>query len=486
MLLKRIRLFAGVSLMFFLAVGAAPIIVSAAEKPPEVIPLEKLPQENAEATGLRKAIDAEVDAYRARIVEMNDWLYHHPETGHKEFEAGKMMGEELEKQGFIVKLGVEGLEESYNQVVEDRFDARGLPTAFVAKYKGREEHPVIGFLLEADALRAEQGAFHGCQHNQQGPVAVGQAVAMSKVMEENQLPGSVWVLHAPAEEVPPHAKAAMTKAGYFDGVDFIIRSHGTPHEAKRRKAGLGNCCMLCEIVLYEFFGKPAHGTEAWKGRDALDAARLFFTAVDMLREHSEPTFRFMGTISKVGTAPNVTQDYVEVDYVLRNADRTGQEDIEKKAEQLDTIARGAAMATFTDVKINHYGSLYNGIESAWLQALTWQYTKEYGDAEAISDELDGPSGWDETGIGAVNVPGVQIQAAVAGIPEVSGHSHENAAITISPEGHEGLIQTVKIGTAVALRLVLDPDLRAKVKAEHAAWQSYALEEGLITADMIRN
>jgi metal-dependent amidase/aminoacylase/carboxypeptidase family protein len=96
---------------------------------------------------------------------MNDWLYHHPEAGHKEFEAGRMMGEELEKHGFTVKFGVEGLEESYNQVVEDRFDARGLPTAFVGKYKGREEHPVIGFLLEADALRAEQGAFHGCQHN---------------------------------------------------------------------------------------------------------------------------------------------------------------------------------------------------------------------------------------------------------------------------------------------------------------------------------
>jgi metal-dependent amidase/aminoacylase/carboxypeptidase family protein len=305
-------------------------------------------------------------------------------------------------------------------------------------------------------------------------------------MEEQNLPGSVWVLHAPAEEIPPHAKMAMTKAGYFDEVDFIIRSHGTSHRASRKRAGLGNCCMLCEITLYEFFGSPAHGTRAWQGRDAHDAARLFFTAVDMLREHSEPSFRFMGTISKIGTAPNVTNDYVEVDYVLRNADRTKQAETVKKAEQLDTIAKAAAMATFTEVKISRYGHLYNGIESGWLQALTWYYTNEYGDAEAISDELSGPSGWDETGIGAVNVPGVQIAPAVANIPEVAGHSHENAAITISPEGHKGLVQTAKIGAAVALRLVLDPDLRAKVKEEQAQWQRYAVEEGLITEEMIRN
>jgi amidohydrolase len=475
----------GPVLMLVLGISVSPAPAWADEKPPEVIDLEKLPKETAEATALKKAVEAEIDAFAPRIFEMNDWMYHNPETGHMEFQASKMLSEELEKHGFEVKFGVEGLEESYNQVVEERFDARGLPTAFVAKYKGGEEHPIIGFLFEVDALRAERGAFHGCQHNQQGPVAVGEAIALSRVMEKNNIPGSVWVLHAPAEEVPPHAKMAMTKAGYFDDVDFMIKSHGTPRTAKRRKAGLGNCCMLCEITLYEFSGSPSHGTRAWQGRDAHDAARLFFTAVDMLREHSEPSYRFMGTVTKIGMAPNVTNDYVEVDYVVRNADRTKQEETVKKAEQVDTIAKAAAMATFTDVKISRYGSLYNGIESGWLQALEWYYTNEYGDAVAISDELSDPSGWDETGIGAVNVPGLSIVPAVANIPEVAGHSHENAAITISPEGHKGLVQTAKIGAAVALRLVLDPDLRAKVNEEHKQWQRYAVEEGLITEDMIR-
>ena len=315
--------------------------------------------------------------------------------------------------------------------------------------------------------------------------ASGSAVALSRVMEKEGLPGSVWVIHTPAEEIPPPVKAAMAKAGVFDEVDFVIRSHGTPQESRRAKAGFGNCCMLIEAATYQFRGKPAHGARPWQGRDALDAARFFFNAVDMLREHSEPTFRFMGTISKVGDSPNVINEYVEVDHWIRNADRTGQKALEKKAEQLDTIASGAAMATFTDVEIRHYGSYYNGAESAWLQALAWNYIGEYGDKEAMSDEMGDPSGWDEAGYSAVQVPGLSIQPAVANLPEASGHSHENANITVSPEGHKGLIQTVQIGAAVGLRLVTDPDLAAKIKQEHAQWLEYGVEEGLITKEMIR-
>jgi amidohydrolase len=455
------------------------------EKPPELIALDELPQESAQVGAWKQAIEAEIDAYSNRIIEMNDWMYHHPEVGHQEFEASKMLGSELEKQGFEVVFGVEGLDEDFLRALEARVGVDGLPTAFVARYKGKREAPVIAFVVEADALRADQGAFHGCQHNQQGPAGVCGAVALARVMEKNGMPGSVWVVLTPAEEFPPPVKAAMVKVGVFDDVDFVIRSHGTPHQSKRSKAGLGNCCMLIEAASYTFRGRPAHGTRAWYGRDALDAARLFFNAVDMLREHSEPTFRFMGTITKVGEAPNVVNEHVEVDHWIRNADRSGREALRKKSDQVDTIAKGVAMATFTDVDITHYGTMLNGVESAWLQTLSWNYINEYGDAEAISEELGDPSGWDEAGFGGVAVPGVSIVPAVAQIPEVSGHSHENADITISPEGHRGLVQTSKIGAAVALRLVTDPELREKVKNEHAQWLEWGLQEGLITSDMIR-
>jgi amidohydrolase len=416
---------------------------------------------------------------------MNDWLYNNPEVGYEEVKTTKMLGDELKAHEFEVTYGLEGIPQDFYDFVETRYDGGDLETAYVAKYKGKEEAPVICFYHDADALRSDKGPYHGCQHNQQGPASVASAVALSTIMEKNDLPGSVWVIHCPAEEIPPSTKTAMTQAGFFDKVDFLIRNHGTSNQAIRSKAGLGNCCMLIESTLYDFYGKPAHGTRAWQGCDALDAARLFLTSVDMLREHSEPTFRFMGTITGVGSAPNVTNDHVQVDHWIRNSDRAGAEAIAHKVEQLHTMARGAAMSTFTEVEINHYSSDGNGIETAWLQALQWYYTNHYGDASAISEELDEPVGWDESGTGAANVPGVHIRPAVSGVPEVAGHSLENAAITISPEGHRGLEQIAKIGTAVALRLILEPELRAKVKGEFAQWQKYGLATGMITEDMLR-
>ena len=459
-------------------------------KPAEVLPEGLIPPEDNRNTDLRSKLDKMIDEYAPRMAEMSDWEYYNPESGHNEYETSKMLGGELEKYNFEVTYGVEGLEEEFSSVIQEKFNTtKGLPTALVAKYKGKSEHPVIAFMFEADALKAstrEKGAFQGCQHNMQGPVALGAAINLAKLMEENNLPGSVWAILTPAEEPAPPIKPLMAKAGVFDGVDVLLRSHGFGHEAKISKSGIGNCCMLCDNALYEFYGKSAHGARAWQGRDALDAARLFLDAVDMQREHSEPEFRSMSAITKTaGNESNVVCDYVRVDHENRNSDPAGQKALYEKGKNTDLIAQGAAMATFCEVKIRHYGYYYNAIEYGWLNNLMWEYVKEYGDSEAISEELDEPSGWDEGGYASVNTPGVTVVPAIANVPELAGHSDENADITITEVGHKALVQTAKISGAMALRLILDPKLLATVKEEHARWLEYGLKNELLTEDMIR-
>jgi amidohydrolase len=457
-------------------------------KPAEVVPKGLIPAEDNINSDLRNKLDKMIDEYAPKMAEMIDWEYNNPESGYNEYNTSKMLGGELEKYDFEVTYGVEGLDEGYNSVIKDRFNAEGLPTALVAKYKGKSEHPVIAFMFEADALRAptrEKGAFHGCQHNMQGPVALGAAINLAKLMEENNLPGSVWAILTPAEEIPPPDKSAMAKAGVFDGVDVVFKSHGFDNEAKIRKAGLGNCCYLIDAALYEFYGKTAHGSRAWQGRDALDAARLFLTAVDMQREHSEPEFRFMSAITKTGSAPNVVDDYVQIDHWNRYTEPDGQKAMDEKAKNIDQIAQGAAMAAFGEVKIRHYAHYYNGIEYGWLNNLWWEYVNEYGDAEAISEESDKPSGWAECGYPSVNVPGISVAPAIANVPELPGHSDELADISITDVGHEAAVQTAKISGAMALRLILDPKLLATVQEEQKRWQEYGLQNGLLTEDMIR-
>jgi amidohydrolase len=442
--------------------------------------LQLIPEESSKNSSLRKAVDAEIDALKGKMIEINDWMYHHPEPGFLEFEAAAMLVRELEQHGFIVERGVPGLDAEFDRLkVIGGFPVGysgppGMPTAFKAKYKGRSESPVIGIAVEYDALRGDP-PFHGCQHNMQGPTGIGVAIALTKVMDKHKIPGSVWVIGTPAEEVGPPAKATMAKTGYLDGIDFILRSHGTSSETLRFPGGFS--ARHIRQMKYTFHGKSAHAQIPWEGSSALDAVLLLFHAVDMVREHSEPQFRFHGIVSDGGVAPNIVPDMASATLWIRHLmDETpvgamspgkAREKIEQKVEALDNMARGCALATGTTVDIDHYGEYNPGIAIGVLNDVAFQYAFEYGGIN--SGERKVPRHWEETGFATLKVPGVHISIGTEGLPQVAGHSQENADITVSPAGHESLILTSKVMGAVALRLLLDKNLRDKAKTEHAEW-----------------
>ena len=440
-----------------------------------------LPDESNRNTELRGAADAEIDALASRLFELNDWMYHNPEPGFLEFEASRRLVEELQSHGFEVEMGVPGLDPSYDRykivggLPEDYEGPSGLPTAFRAKYKGNEEHPIIGIAVEYDALRGNP-SFQGCQHNMQGPTGIGAAIALAKVMEEENLPGSVWVIGTPAEEVGPPAKAAMANAGYFDGIDFMFRSHGTASQTLRYPGGFA--ARHIRQLKYTFNGESAHAQSAWDGRSALDAVFLLFHSVDMMREHSEPQFRFHGIVSDGGVAPNIVPITASATMWIRHLiDETptgsispgnANEMIAAKVEELDNMARGVAMATGTTVDIDHYGEYKPGISVGTLNDVVYQYAVDYGGINVGERRV--PRQWEETGFGTIVVPGVHVSIGTQGLPdEVAGHSQENADISVSEAGHRSLILTAKVMAASALRLLMDPELREQAKVEHTSW-----------------
>ncbi len=311
-----------------------------------------IPKETKKVAALRKALDAEIDALSARIIEINDWMYHNPEPGFLEFKAAKVLTDELKTNGFEVEMGVPGLPSDFDRLKViggfpvDYSGPPGLPTAFKAKYKGKSEHPVIGITVEYDALRGDP-PFHGCQHNMQGPTGIGAAIALARVLEKNNIPGSVWVIGAPAEEVGPPTKAAMANSGYLDGIDFMFRSHGTASETLRFPGGFS--ARHIRQMKYTFHGKSSHAQSPWQGRSALDAVFLLFHAMDMMREHSEPQFRFHGIVSDGGKAPNIVPQEASATIWIRHLmDKTpvgslspkkAREMIEKKVEALDNMSK---------------------------------------------------------------------------------------------------------------------------------------------------
>ena len=443
-------------------------------------PDQIIPKETSANMTMRKALDAEIDALRERMIAINDWMYHHPEPGYLEFEAAAMLTGELEKHGFVVEKGVPGLPADFDRLKVtggfpvDYSGPSGMPTAFKAKYKGRTEDPVIGIAVEYDALRGNP-PFHGCQHNMQGPTGIGAAIALIRVMEKHKIPGSVWVIGTPAEEVGPPAKAVMAQTGYLDGIDFMLRSHGTSLETLQFPGGFS--ARHIRQMKYTFHGKSAHAQVPWQGSSALDAVLLLFHAMDMIREHSEPQFRFHGIVSDGGAAPNIVPDKASATLWIRHLiDETpvgamspgkAREKITAKVKALDDMARGCALATETTVDIDHYGEYNPGISVGQLNDMAYHYGMEYGGLNPGERKV--PRHWEETGFATLKIPGVHIGIGTAGIPDVAGHSKENADITVSPAGHDSLVLTAKVMGAVALRLLIDESLRDKAKAEHAEW-----------------
>lgn len=470
--MKKVKALSLLTIVLLLFLGFGPAL---SKENPQVIP-----KETREITGLRKAVDAKIEALSPRIIEINDWMYHNPEPGFLEFKAAAMLTDELKKHGFTVEMGVPGLDSNFDKLKlvggfpPDYSGPLGMPTAFKAKFKGKEEHPIIGFAVEYDALRGNP-PFHGCQHNMQGPTGIGAAIALAKVMEENNIAGSIWVIGTPAEEVGPPAKAAMAKTGYLDGIDFMFRSHGTARETLRFPGGFS--ARHIRQMKYTFHGKSAHAQRAWQGKSALDAVLLLFHAVDMIREHSEPQFRFHGIVSDGGAAPNIVPEIASATMWIRHlmdetpvgtmSPKKAREMIEEKVAALDNMANAAALATGTTVDIDHYGEYNPGIAVAVLNDIVFQYAVDYGGIN--TGERKVPRHWEETGFATLVVPGAHVSIGTEGIPEAAGHSQENADITVSPEGHKSLILTSQVMAATALRLLMDPELRTRAKEEHAVW-----------------
>jgi len=437
-----------------------------------------IPPESVRTDALRKQVDSRIDALSGRMIEISDWMYKNPESGFLEFKASAMLVDELKKNGFEVETGVPGLDPAFDRLKiigglpADYAGPSGLPTAFKAKYKGKSEHPVIGIIVEYDALRGNP-PFHGCQHNMQGPTGLGAAIALAEVMEANKVPGSVWVIGAPAEEVGPPTKAAQAKAGYYDGVDVMLRSHGTARETLRYPGGFSS--RNIRQMKYTFHGRSAHAQSAWEGRSALDAVLLLFHSVDMMREHSQPQFRFHGIVSDGGVAPNIVPETASATMWIRHIiDQTPEGAvspkkagtmIDGKVVELDNMAKGAALATGTTVDIDHYGEYVPGVSVGALNDVAFQYAVDYGGVKV--GERAVPNDWEETGYATLVVPGAHIAIGTEGIPEVPGHSKPNADIGVSPAGHDSLVLTSKVMAAVALRLVTDGGLLRQVKAEHA-------------------
>ena len=375
------------------------------------------------------------------LLALGDDITRHPEVGFVETRSVKLLVDYLEKHDFAVTMGVGDLE-----------------TAFVAKYTKGTAGPNLGVILEYDALRGTKGAFHGDQHSTQGPIGMAAAVAVAEFLTRTKTPGTVTVFGTPGEEMmPPTAKTVMYDAGVFNGVDVVVRSHSSS-ATTRPAAGFGTCCMNIDGVKYTFYGAPAHQLTAWNGRNALEAVIHLFNNIDAIRSNLRPEARIQGVITEGGAAPNVVPDRAAADFYIRYPDEVY---LAQETEMVDNAARAAALATGTQVKIDHYGRMRDGIGVGSLNEVAFAYMKKYG-ATGVLPEPGKPQGFEETGSVSSALPGVGFSAKTSNAPN---HTYEMEADALSDVGHSGFVADAQSMAALLYDFATRPDYRAVVKHE---------------------
>ena len=375
------------------------------------------------------------------LLALGDDITRHPEVGFVETRSVKLLVDYLEKHDFAVTMGVGDLE-----------------TAFVAKYTKGTAGPNLGVILEYDALRGTKGAFHGDQHSTQGPIGMAAAVAVAEFLTRTKTPGTVTVFGTPGEEMMrPTAKTVMYDAGVFNGVDVVVRSHSSS-ATTRPAAGFGTCCMNIDGVKYTFYGAPAHQLTAWNGRNALEAVIHLFNNIDAIRSNLRPEARIQGVITEGGAAPNVVPDRAAADFYIRYPDEVY---LAQETEMVDNAARAAALATGTQVKIDHYGRMRDGIGVGSLNEVAFAYMKKYG-ATGVLPEPGKPQGFEETGSVSSALPGVGFSAKTSNAPN---HTYEMEADALTDVGHSGFVADAQSMAALLYDFATRPDYRAVVKHE---------------------
>ena len=386
-------------------------------------------------SGLKEAAAAVVDDLAAEIIDLSRRLHDHPELGYEEFRAAEWLTEFLEQHGLVVERGFSG-----------------LATAFRARHRSGVGGPVVAILAEYDAL-PEIG--HACGHNIIGASAVGAGAALRRVL--GTAAGEIQVIGCPAEETGG-SKAAMVKAGVFEGVTAALSMH------PGSQTGGGATSLAITPLTFRFYGRPAHAAASPdEGVNALDALLQTFNGINALRQHVKSDVRIHGIVRRGGVAPNIVPDYAEGEFYVRAAAR---EDLDRVVERVKDCARAGALATGARLEIEE-GTSYDDMRPN--RPLTRACLENLRRLGAETEETFGQRLSASTDVGNVSHVCPTAAPSIAIAPRtIPGHSREFAAAAVSEAGHRGLILAAKMLALTALDVLFRPSLVAEMEADFAA------------------
>ena len=291
-----------------------------------------------------------VEKYKDLILEVERFIWQHPETGYREVVTSNYMSEQFTRLGYDVKL------------------ADGI-TGFYTVVDTGKAGPEILILGELDSIICPDhkdadpvtGAVHACGHNAQCAALIGVAAALKEPKILEKLCGRIRLCAVPAEELLElgyrselkkqgkikyyGGKSEFLSRGYFDGVDIAFMVH-TSSTFLTRDGSVG--CLAKEII---YKGEAAHaGGTPWLGKNALYAATCGINAVNAIREtfKEDDLLRFHPIITHGGDMVNAIPEKVKIETYVRGK---SYEAILETNKKVNRALCGAALSLGTNIEI---------------------------------------------------------------------------------------------------------------------------------------
>ena len=391
-----------------------------------------------------------IDENREKVHKIAKKIWEFKEVGWEEFQSSALLENALEKEGFEVQRGLVGKHPKFDQEID-------MPTAFKAVYKGKEGGPVIGLMLEYDAL--PNG--HACGHNLIAASGFSAALGLKEAFKDI---GSVIVYGTPAEELEG-SKHYIVEAGYMDEVDLMLANH---------YGGNWGSEVTGKAIVWPthdnwltFKGRAAHASSApEQGRSALDAVLLTCTALEYLREHMVETNRIHYIISKGGTAANSVPDEATLNVELRTNDSA---ELNSMMRRVDNIIKGAELMTETTAIYKWDAPWYCATPVPSLYHNAADYAADLGIDSSRFTFGNPPKASSDLGSVAYKLPTVEITFPIVpdGEPVPVGHADETALLTCQDYPIDQCILASKLMALTGLRIAGDPEKLSALKAEFA-------------------
>ena len=389
----------------------------------------------------RSGIAAGLDAAEGDLTGLLHTIHDLAETAFEEFDSVAAIASVLENHGVDVETGLYGVKTTLR--------------ATTGSGHGR----TIAILAEYDAL-PEIG--HACGHNIIATAGVGAFLALHALYEKDPdaVPGTVVLLGTPAEE-GHSGKEVMARAGAFDGIDAAIMVHGYGYDCADQ-VWLGR-----RLLKVTYSGVAAHASaQPFMGRNALDAANLFYQGLGLMRQQMPPISRLHAVITDGGTRPSIITETATVQCYVRSK---FPETLKELSDRVEDAAKGAALMTGTGVTVDwdeHPPSL--PVRTNSTLTARWAEHEQTRGRQPLPDGVLDESIAASTDFGNVSyrIPGIHplIKTADA---EVALHTREFAEAAQTPAAEIAALDAAYGLACTALDFLVDDALAAEVTEEFA-------------------